>query len=48
MHLDVAESTANVQYVVSEVQHCWGDQYVLVTIDRLELEDCEGTKGKIL
>ena len=48
LHLDVAESTANVQYVLSEVQQRWGDQYVLVTIDGLELEDCEGTKGKIL
>lgn len=48
MQLDVAESTANVQYVLSEVQQRWGDQYVLVTIDGLELEDCEGTKDKIL
>ena len=45
MHLDVTESTANVQYVLNEVQQRWGEEYVLVTIDGLELEDCEGTKG---
>ena len=36
MHLVVAESTANVQYVLTKVQQHWGDQYVLVTIDGLE------------
>ena len=45
MHLDITESTVNVQYVLNEVQQRWGDQYVLVTIDGLELEDCERTKG---
>lgn len=48
MHLDVAESTANVQYVLNEVQQRWGHQYVLVTIDGLELEDGEGTKGEVI
>ena len=47
MHVDVTESTANVEYVLNEVQQHWGDQYVLVTVDGLELEDCEGTKGKL-
>ena len=46
MHVDLIETTANVEYVLSEVQRRWGDQYVLVTIDGLELEDCEGTKGQ--
>ena len=48
IHLDVMESTANVQYVLNEVQQRWGEEYVLVTIDGLELEDCEGTIGKAL
>ena len=48
MHLDVTECTANVEYVLNEVQQHWGDQYTLVTVDGLQLEDCEGTKGKLL
>ena len=42
MHLDIVELTANVKHILEEV----GDQYVLVTVDGLELEDCEGTQGK--
>lgn len=43
MHIDVTESTANVQYVTREMQERWGKTYVVVTADGLELEDCEGT-----
>ncbi len=46
MHLDVAESTANVNHILREVHQRWGEEYVIVTVDGLELEDCEGTKGK--
>ena len=42
MHLDIAESTAN---VFREVHQRWGEEYVIVTVDGLELEDCEGTRG---
>ncbi len=46
MHLDISESNANVQHVLEEVQQRWGEDYMLVTLDGLELEDCEGTQGK--
>ena len=47
MHIDVSESNANVQFVTNEMQRRWGNNYVIVTTDGLELEDCEGTKGKL-
>jgi len=43
MHLDISE---NVRYILEEVQRRWGEEYMLVTLDGLELEDCEGTQGK--
>ena len=46
MHLDVTDSTANVEHVQNVVQQRWGDRYVLVTTDGLELEDYDGIKGK--
>lgn len=45
MHLDITQSTANVKHILDEVQQQWGEDYTLVTIDGLELEDCEGTQG---
>jgi len=43
MHLDISE---NARYILEEVQRRWGEEYMLVTLDGLELEDCEGTQGK--
>ena len=45
MHIDISENTANVSHVTKEVQQRWGQGYVIVTSDGLELEDCEGTQG---
>ena len=36
----------NVKHILEEMQQRWGDQYVVDTVDGLELEDCEGTQGK--
>ena len=47
MHLDVCDSSANVAYITKAVQQRWGEQYVLVTADGLELEDCEATQGNV-
>ena len=47
-HLDISESTANVGHVLKEIKSKWGDDYVIVTIDGLQLEDSEGTRGIIL
>ena len=48
MHLDITESTANVEHVTREVQQRWGEQYRVVTTEGLELEDCEATQGKCM
>ena len=45
MHLDLTESNANLPHVVKEIKRRWGEEYVIVTVDGLELEDCEGTQG---
>ena len=47
MHIDLAESTANVEHVTKEVQQRWGPNYVIITSDGLQLEDCEGTQGRL-
>lgn len=44
MYIDITEHTANVEYVMRDR---WGDNYVLVTVDGLELHDSDGAKGKI-
>ncbi len=46
MHIDVTETTANVCHILREVHQKWGEGYVLVTLNGLQLEDCEGTRGK--
>ena len=45
MHIDVVESTANVQHITREVQERWGKNYVIDTTDGLELKDCDGTRS---
>ena len=45
MHIDVNEKTANLDHVTKEMQQRWGQEYVIVTADGLQLEDCEGTQG---
>lgn len=45
MHLDISEKSANVPFVLGEVRKRWGEEYRLVTIDGLELEDCAGIRG---
>ncbi len=48
MHIDVTETTANVCHLLREVHQKWGEGYVLVTLNGLQLEDCEGTRGKMV
>ena len=45
MYIDITESTATVGHVLQEIKDRWGANYVLVTVDGLELGDSEGTKG---
>ena len=44
--VSVTETTANVIYVSSVIRQKWGEEYVLVTSDGLQLEDSGGTQGK--
>ena len=45
MHIDLNESSANVEHVLEEIRKRWGEEYNLVTVDGLKLEDCEGNRG---
>ena len=45
LFIDITETTANVQYVQSVIQSKWGSDYILVTVDGLQLDDSPGTKG---
>ena len=47
-YVSVSEATANVRYISSVIKEKWGEDYVLVTSDCLELEDSSGTQGKYL
>ena len=42
--VDVIESTVN--YIRNAVQKRWGEEYILVTADGLEIEDSSGTQGR--
>ena len=46
--IDITESTANVPFITSVIQAKWGGEYVLVTADRLQIEESSGTQGKRL
>lgn len=43
--VELTDSTANVHYVTSAVQHTWGAEYVMVTADGLKIDDSAGTQG---
>ena len=48
LFIDITEGTANVEYVhASVVQNKWGPDYILVTVDGLQLHDSPGTKGNL-
>ena len=37
MHFEVTESTSKLDHILNEVRQRWGDNYVVVTVDGLEL-----------
>ena len=43
--ITLTESTANIQHVTTAVKAEFGDEYVLVTADGLEVRDSTGTRG---
>ncbi len=45
MLIDLSESTANVNHILNEIHQRWGEDYSIVTVDGLVLEDCEGNRG---
>lgn len=47
-HIDLVDATANVEFVTGTIQRRWGDDYVLVTNDGLELEDVPATQGQLM
>ena len=44
--MDVTESSANVHYIGNAIQRKWGNDYILVTGDGLQIEDSCGTQGR--
>ena len=44
--ISVSEATANDIYISSVIRQKWGEDYVLVTSDGLQLEDSSETQGK--
>ena len=43
--IEVCEKTANVMYILTQVQRVFGSEYVVVTADGLEVKDSSGTQG---
>lgn len=41
----LTESTANVPFISNVIQSSWGEKYMLVSNDGLEIEDSSGTQG---
>lgn len=47
-YLELVESTANLEHILSIIQKRWGTEYTLVTSDGLPLEDSPATQGLLL
>ena len=44
-YLDIVESTANLEHILSIIHKRWGTEYTIVTSDGLPLEDSPATQG---
>ena len=44
-YIELVDATANVEFVLGTIQKRWGNNFVLVTNDGLELEDVPATQG---
>ena len=45
MYIELSESTANVGFVTEAIKKQWGSEYIIVTIDGLEIDDSSATQG---
>ena len=45
MHLDITNQTANLKYILEKIKVEWGEDYVIVTNNGIELEDSPATQG---
>ena len=45
MFIEVCERTSNVAYILTQIQREFGQDYVVVTADGLEVKDSSGTQG---
>ena len=43
----LAEDTANVDYINSEIQRTWGAEYIIVSGDGIPIESSSGTQGML-
>jgi hypothetical protein len=46
--IEINETTANVEFLKAFIRAKWGNEQTLVTSDGLEINDCPGTRGKIV
>ncbi len=44
-YIDLIDSTANLEHILSIIQRRWGSEYTIVTTDGLPLEDSPATQG---
>ena len=45
MFVDITETTANVEHIHAAISSCWGDNYLLVSVDGLQIEDSLATQS---
>ncbi len=45
--LDLTESTANLENILSSVRDQWGSRYILVTNDGIQIEETSGSIGTL-
>ena len=45
-YVELKPSTANVTYIQSQIQKIWGNEYIVVSNDGLQIHDSPATRGK--
>lgn len=45
LHIELTEITANVGHILVSVRRRWGEDFIIVSNDGIEMEDCPATQG---
>ena len=46
IYVELKPSTANLTYIQSQIQKIWGNEYIVVSNDGLQIHDSPATRGK--